>query len=140
MNLGELKNTVMFQTNNDADDLGDFLPYLTDYINEGYDRLVYAFCGEHVSQDSDGYPPLKNDKTAPELPEWAHHAIADWATWMVYRNGSAPKQSRGLRFREAFEQAESRLQGLTDVEKGLVNENGHSTRTGYGRFFRNLPW
>lgn len=36
MNLLEIKNMVMFQTNNDADDLGDFLPYLEDYINEGY--------------------------------------------------------------------------------------------------------
>ena len=40
MTLAEIKNLIMFQTNNDKDDLGDYLPYLMDYINEGYDRLV----------------------------------------------------------------------------------------------------
>ena len=51
MNLLEIKQHVLFQTNNDADDLGDFLPHLTDYINEGYDKLIVAWCGEHVSDD-----------------------------------------------------------------------------------------
>ena len=86
MNLQEMKSTVMFQTNNDADDLGDFLPYVTNYLNEGYDRLVMAWAGEHVSEESQTYTPLKNDKASPELPEWTHGAIADWATWLVYRN------------------------------------------------------
>ena len=40
MNLADIKSAIMHQTNNDADDLGDFLPYLVDYINEGYDRLA----------------------------------------------------------------------------------------------------
>ena len=43
MNLLELKQQVMFQTGNDADDLGDFQPHLTDYLNEGYDRLMMAY-------------------------------------------------------------------------------------------------
>ena len=33
MTLLELKQQVMFQTGNDAEDLGDFQPHLTDYLN-----------------------------------------------------------------------------------------------------------
>ena len=53
MTVSEIKNEIMFQTNNDTDDLGDFLPYLMDYINEGYDRLVYAFAQVHLKADTD---------------------------------------------------------------------------------------
>lgn len=135
MNLSELKNTVMFQTNNDADDLGDFLPYLTDYLNEGYDKLAYAFSREHVDEDSTTYTPLRNDRSSPELPGWCHHAIADWATWLVYRNGNVQKQNRGQQFRYAFEQIESRLRGMSAEEKGLDT----ATVTRYGKNFINLP-
>ncbi|MDD6143319.1 MAG: hypothetical protein PUD16_07485 [bacterium] len=105
MNLLELKQQVMFQTGNDADDLGDFQPHLTDYLNEGYDRLMMAYVREHIGGDGDS-PELGHDKSRPELPEWLHRAIADYATWLVYRNGSAEKQSRGFVFRKAFEEAE----------------------------------
>ena len=43
MTLNEIKQAVMFQTDNDRDDLGDFMPYLLGYINEGYDRLLYVW-------------------------------------------------------------------------------------------------
>lgn len=103
MNLAEIKSEIMFQTNNDEDDLGDFLPYLTDYINEGYDRLVYAFAGTHVSADSEDYPLLKVDKSTPNLPDWLHRYIGDYATWLVYRNGNTQKQSRGQQYLQRFE-------------------------------------
>ena len=120
MNLLEIKNMVMFQTNNDADDLGDFLPYLEDYINEGYDRLTVVYAGEHVSIDSDLYLPLTHDKSIPELPDWAHRAIADYATWLIYRNGNVQKQNRGQQYRAAFEEVLSKLQGMSvDAETGL---------------------
>ena len=108
MNLAELKNAVMNQTNNDADDLGDFLPHLVDYINEGYERLVFASAKQHVSSDSDDYTPLSNDKSSPNLPEWMHRSIADWATWLVYRNGNIQKQNRGYAFRNAFLETEAK--------------------------------
>lgn len=95
---------VMFQTNNDADDLGDFLPQLGDYLNEGYDRLVTAFAGEHVSDDSENYQRMRNDKSIPNLPDWTHKAIADWATWMIYRNGNTQKQNRGYQYKNAFDE------------------------------------
>ena len=126
MTLGEIKNMVMFQTNNDADDLGDFLPYLETYINDGYDRLVVAFAGEHVSADSNDYTPLTHDKSAPNLPDWTHRAVADWATWMIYRNGNVQKQNRGYQFRTAFEMVESKLYGMSSSSKGLSSDSASS--------------
>ena len=103
MTVGEIKNTVMFQTNNDSDDLEDFLPYLMDYINDGYERLVYAYTKKHAS------PVLRADTETPDLPEWAHPAQADWATWLVYRNGDPQKQRRGYAFRSSFEEIRTKL-------------------------------
>ena len=40
MTLAEIKAQIMFQTNNDAEDIDDYLPHVNDYINEGYDKLV----------------------------------------------------------------------------------------------------
>ena len=107
MNLLKLKQQVMFQTGNDAEDLGDFQPHLTDYLNEGYDLLMMAYEGRHVDDEGDT-PRLSHDKSEPELPAWLHRPIADYAAWMVYRNGSAQKQSRGYVFRKAFDEALSR--------------------------------
>ena len=131
MTLADIKAMVMFQTNNDADDLGDFLPYLETYINDGYDRLAVAFAGEHVSADSEEYTPLQNDKSAPSIPEWAHQAIADWATWLIYRNGNTQKQNRGYQYRTQFAEVEAKLRGMTSAEKGLTAP--------VGRYFINLP-
>ena len=63
MTLLELKNLIMFQCNNDAEDIGDYLPHITTYINEGYSLLVNAWCGERADADSDNYPPLRHDKS-----------------------------------------------------------------------------
>ena len=112
MNLLELKQQVMFQTGNDAEDLGDFQPHLTDYLNEGYDRLAQAYSGKSVGMD-DALMPLLRDKSVPELPEWLHRAIADYATWMVYRNGSAQKQNRGVVFLRTFNEALSRARAAS---------------------------
>ncbi len=90
----------MFQTNNDASDLSDFAPHLTDYINEGYDLLLYAELGVHVGDT--GYAALSGDSDVPKTSAWTHRALADYATWMVYRNGNPLKQQRGYAFNNAF--------------------------------------
>lgn len=109
MNVGEIKNAVMFQTNNDADDVGEFLPYLMRYINDGYDRLVNAYAQVHPTPEHDMYRPLRHDNDIPAMPDWTHKAIADWATWLVYRNGNPQKQQRGYVFRNAAEDIFSRV-------------------------------
>lgn len=135
MTLAEIKNMVMFQTNNDADDLGDYLPYLETYINDGYDRLVVAYVKQHVSSDSNDYTPLTHDKSTPNLPDWSHQAIADWATWLIYRNGNAQKQNRGYQYRSQFAEVEAQLRAMTSAEKGLDSTD----RSGSGRYIFNIP-
>ena len=70
MTLLELQEHIMHQTNNDADDLGDYLPHLNDYINEGYDKIVYVWDNNHVP--SEDYPRLEEDDAVPNLPFWIH--------------------------------------------------------------------
>lgn len=135
MTLLELKNLIMFQCNNDAEDIGDYLPHITTYINEGYSLLVNAWCGERADADSDGYPPLRHDKSQPELPEWTHKAIADWATWLCYRNGNSNKQARGYRFREAAESIFSTLRSMSDEQKGITRSDSAKA----GRYIYNIP-
>lgn len=102
MTLESIKAQVMFQTSNDVDDLPDFEPHLTDYINEGYDILVMNYTDGHVSSDSAEYPPLVAGADAPNLPEYTHRGLVDYATFCVYRNGNAVKQNRGMAFYSAF--------------------------------------
>lgn len=122
MTLREIKAMVMFQTNNDADDLGDFMPFLLDYINEGYDMLLEAKDHSHISADI----ALKADTDVPELPVWTHRALSDWATWMVYRNGNPQKQNRGYQFRAAF-------YGVMGQLREMRADGGRVTR------FQNIP-
>lgn len=109
MTLWQLKQLVLHQTGSDVDDVG---VHLADYLNEGYDHLVMALFHRHVEEAGD-YPPLRHDKSTPLLPPWAHRALADYASWMVCRNGPAPRQSRGYVFRKAFDEAvaRARMQG-----------------------------
>lgn len=131
MTVEEIKNRVMFQTNNDVDDMEDFMPYLMGYINEGYDRLVYAFAGVHLSNVADDeYSDLVDDMDEPALPVRFHPAIADWATWLVYRNGNPQKQQRGIPFRNSFDAM------LADARE---DKNGDGTSVKTVKHFFNLP-
>ena len=112
MTLAEIQARVMFQTNNDAEDVGDFIPHLPGYINDGYDRLLYAYEKKHPETGSAECPLLAADDDVPKLPEWTHAALADWATWLVYRNGNPQKQQRGYQFRSAFDEVERRIASL----------------------------
>ena len=117
---------VMFQTNNDLEDLGDFRPHVVDYVNDGYDRLLTAYDKSHVGI----YPHLVENTDVPFVPEWMHRYLADWATWLVYRNGNPQKQSRGYAYRENF------LSLLAQVR----DEGGKSGETsGPYNKFRNIP-
>lgn len=135
MTVEEIKNRVMFQTNNDVDDMDDYLPYLMGYINEGYDRLTYAYAGRHLSDvgtDENGvmYYAMMDDTDVPAIPERYHPAIADFATWLVYRNGNTQKQNRGMAFLRSFEEYLSQIKN----EGGAIGEvNGKATN------FINIP-
>ena len=132
MTLAEIKNQIMFQTNNDEEDVVDYLPHLVDYINDGYDRLVKVWTKSHTPQED--YPRLSEDTDEPNLPVWTHRAICDWATWLMYRNGNPQKQQRGMAYRSAFEEVLAKL--LDEGGKAGLNEDG--TNIQYTNF-RNIP-
>lgn len=132
MTLSEIQEQVMFQSNNDADDLGDFTPHINDYINEAYDRIVQVWDNAHVP--STDYPRLEDESDEPNVPAWIHRFIADWATWLIYRNGNPQKQNRGMAYRASFMDM---LAKLSDGGgKAGLNEDG--TQVKY-RKFRNIP-
>ena len=107
MTFGYIRDQVLFQTQNDQEDLQDYMPAINDYINEGYDKLVYAYEGMHVDETGDDetripYPSLYNLEDEPQTPKWTHRAIADYATYLMYRNGNAMKQNRGVPYYNSF--------------------------------------
>ena len=122
----------MFQTNNDADDLGDYTPHIDDYINEGYDRIVTIWDNRHVP--SGDYPRLENGTDVPNLPEWIHRYITDWATWLIYRNGNPQKQNRGMAYRSSFEELLNRLASAGG--KNGLDEYGNPKKY---KYFINIP-
>ena len=114
MTFGYIREQVLFQTQNDADDLEDYQPAIDDYINEGYDRLIYAYTGMHLDETNDSettipYPSMSDVRDEPKLPKWTHRAIADYATYLMYRNGNALKQSRGVPYYNAFMEVLNKL-------------------------------
>jgi hypothetical protein len=132
MTLREIQEHIMHQTNNDADDLGDYVPHIGEYINEAYDRIVEVWADTHVP--SDDYPRLDSDEDEPSLPQWIHRYIADWATWLIYRNGNPQKQQRGMQYRSAFEETLAKIADSGGAD-GL-NEDGTQVRY---KNFRNIP-
>ena len=134
MTLKLIEEQVMFQTNNDADDLGDFTPHIVDYINEAYDRLVVVWDHQHVSSTSTDYPALSADSDVPNVPERTHRFLADWATWLIDRNGNPQKQQRGYAFREAFEKMLAMIAG----QGGINGTNDDGTLKKYNNFI-NIP-
>ena len=132
MTLGEIKAQIMFQTNNDEEDIGDYLPHVVDYINDGYDRIMTVWQKDHVPGKD--YDRLSFDADEPELPEWLHRYICDWATWLVYRNGNPQKQQRGMQFRYAFEEMLSRIAG----DGGADGLNADGSMKKYKNFI-NIP-
>lgn len=132
MTLSEIKDQVMFQTNNDPEDIEDFLPHAEDYINEAYDRIIRVW--EHSHVPSEAYPALKEDTDEPAIPEWMHRYLCDWATWLVYRNGNPQKQQRGYQYRSHFYEFLSTI--ADEGGKEGLDEDGNLKRY---RNFRNIP-
>jgi len=119
MTLEEIRAQIMFQTSNDADDLPDFDPHINDYINEGYDIALVVFEKKHLDYSDEPVDPapLTNGEDVPVLPEWFHRALADYATWLVYRNGNPQKQQRGMAYLDAFNKALGRAKRLVGDER-----------------------
>ena len=130
MTLTDLRNHALYQSNNDPEDLSEFNPALDKYINEGYDKLTMAYAKLHLDEaKEDGttpYTTLSVTTDAVQLPAWCHRAIGDYATYMIYRNGNALKQNRGMLYLQFFESAKRRL-----AEEGVKARGGARLRNLY---------
>jgi hypothetical protein len=116
MVVSDIKERVMFQTNNDRDDAHEYEPHLLDYINEGYDILLYEVSGVHVGDT--GYPRLDDNTDEPvaaSVPEWAQNALSDYASYRICLNGNAQRQSRGMVFLASFNRIKGRLKAGNDT-------------------------
>ena len=111
MNLAEIKQQALFQYNNDTDAMDDyeFMPHINDYANEAYDKLLW-----HWKESA--LPPfmrLEKDTDVPVLvPDWAHRALSDYVTWLLYRNGSSARQNRGQVYLQNFLEFARRLKQM----------------------------
>lgn len=102
MTVDEIKEAALFQSQNDIEDIDDFRPVLAEYLDEAYDRLVYAYAGAHPANDTD-WPKIKAPGDVPLTPDWTHLSLVDWVTWRILSIGSPAKQQQGMVFRQQFE-------------------------------------
>ena len=124
MELTEIKNAVMFQTNNDIEDVSEYSLVLNSYINEGYEKLCFAFWRMYPSP-SGLLKPLEKGTDIPKLPTYAHRAISDYSTYLIYRNGNPSKQNRGMAFLQTFNEILIKLQlDNSKLENGGINADG----------------
>lgn len=121
MTLAEIRSMAMFQSNNDEEDLGEFQPNLDDYINEGYDKLAEAYNEGHLEDESGDYFALTERDDEPNLPVWCHRAIADYATYMIYRNGNVTKQNRAVPYMQAFMEMLGKVRSAGSKRNGKLH-------------------
>jgi hypothetical protein len=115
----------MTQFGADAEDLRAFLPELEGYLNAAYDLASWYFDKKHVGSREDERPRLADDGDIPDVPDWIHEYMSDYATYLIYRNGNAQRQQRGIPF-------------LTRWNEGLAKLRSEGMPDGMPDRFRNL--
>ena len=114
MTLEELKTRVIFQVNADADDLSDYEPHLTGYINRGYNLLLFALVKRRLP--SADFPELSKDEDTPKIPAWrvaesggghchAHQRGPDWFTATATRRSRIGGRRTCTPFRKSRQSA-----------------------------------
>ena len=102
MTKAEIREKALYWIGAEAGDGAEFAPHLDDAIEEGYGRMRIA-AGED-------WPEPMGDADSPDLPAWAHSALADFAAYMALRDGGADRRQRAAAHYTRYYQAESRLQ------------------------------
>ncbi len=116
MTLQDMRELVMLQTGNDADDVDDNAALLLTYLNDGYDELYRRLHGNAAPSplnreagDTETPAPMKEPEDEPSVPKSLHSALCDYATYLFYRNGNPTRQSRGMLFLERWKEALGRV-------------------------------
>lgn len=139
MTFEEMMQRAMFQYNADWDDVEDYSPHVDAYVNDGYDQVLYALTEYHLG-DLAVFPYLDAEDdadTVPGVPTWTHQPIADYATYMLYRNGNPQKQSRGTAFLQNFQDCLTKCKSLAS-RLTLDTETGEMTFSSSPQAFYNV--
>jgi hypothetical protein len=99
----------MAQFGADAEDLREFLPELEGYLNSAYDWVSWYIDKKHVGNREDERPRLSADTDEPDVPQWLHEYMCDYATYLIYRNGNQARQQRGIPFLQRWMDAIEKL-------------------------------
>lgn len=67
---------------------------------------------------------LEEETQEPQIPQGAHMALADYATWRFYSNGNIAKQQRGQFYYQRFLRELDRLKPQHQRGGGLRNFHG----------------
>jgi hypothetical protein len=127
--VGEIKRLVVEQFGQSPEEARQHMPKIISYINDGYDLMLNAWKPRaHVGDEE--YPRLVGNDETPAVPDWLHGYLADYATFLIYRNGNPQRQQRGVPFLSRW------LEGLT-----RLRTEGDGGNPGYPARFHNLgPW
>lgn len=96
------------------------------YVNGGNGR-IYIGGGDGTAYDVEytyEAVPLEEETQVPEIPDGAHMALADYATWRFYSNGNIAKQQRGQVYYQRFQMELDRLKPQGQRGGGLRNFHG----------------
>ena len=129
MTVAEIKRLVVEQFGQTEEEMREHMPKIISYINDGYDLMVDAW-KPHKHVGGEEYPRLTRNDETPLVPEWLHGYLADYATYLVYRNHNPQRQQRGIPYLQRFNEAIGRLKTEGDGE-----EPGYP-----GRFMNLGPW
>lgn len=83
-----------------------------------------TYCKNDTLQMQYRYQPerLENDGDTPYLPDWAHYALSDYATWRKMMKGTRIRQLRGEVFYVQYLEVCSKISNMQRDRKNIVNK------------------
>jgi hypothetical protein len=119
-----MKMRCMAQFGADAEDLREFLPELEGYLNSAYNLMSWYADKKRVGNRENERPRLAEDSDIPDVPEWTHEYMCDYATYLIYRNGNQARQQRGIPFLQRWNEgvtlaAQNTADGIPDKFRNL---------------------
>jgi len=113
MTVTALKELVMRQLGEDVDDVLERAALLDVYLERGYQLIMDKRKGGNLT----GVKALATENL---LPDWAHSAIADYATYRILLTGNGTKQQRAQAFYASYGETLSKL--LTEADEAALTE------------------
>ena len=101
MTKQQIRQKALYWIGAESWDGDEFAPHLDDAIEEARGEMELAAGRE--------WPQALSDNESPDAPVWAQDAMAEYAAYMMLRNGSPDKRERAAAHYARFHQAVSRV-------------------------------